>query len=85
MKHQHHLDLGKAKICPECSINNVLRFAELMIERHGKHDESTTLPVRIGEIISLVFMPKCSCGDCDNIIDAESIANYVTDRISQVN
>lgn len=83
MKHQHHLDLRKAKICPECSVNNVLRFVDLMIERHGDDDESTILPIRIGELVSLVFMPKCSCGGCNNRIDAESTANYVTDRISQ--
>jgi hypothetical protein len=89
MKHNHDNDHEHAppSVCPACSLSNIARFIDIMIERHDHENDQEwrTLPIGIDDLIDLVTMPECESGECNNRIDAETIANRVTDRISQVN
>jgi hypothetical protein len=89
-KKQKHTDHDSNGVCESCLITgagNVLEFADLMIEHTKSADQtdSPVIPIKIGELIALVMQPPCACGECDNLIDAQSIANYVIERMASTN
>jgi len=88
-KHKH-TNRNSERVCESCLItgaHNVLEFADLMIEHTKSADRTdpTVIPIEIGELIALVLQPPCACGECDNLIDAQSIANYVIERMASTN
>lgn len=86
MSHDH----DASEICEACLAKGaltVLEFADIMAGRLGSEhrDDSPIVPIRLGELIALIMRPPCACGECDNRLDAESIAEYVTERMTAEN
>ena len=84
--HKHQPD--EHEVCDDCLVRgaaNVLEFADIMLEHFegDRRDDSPVIPIALGEIIALVLMPACACGECENRVDARSIAKYVIDRMAQ--
>jgi hypothetical protein len=86
MSHDH----DESPICEAClakGAETVLDFAQIMADRLGSEHraDSPIVPIELGELVALIMRPPCACGECDNRIDAESIADYVTERMTADN